>query len=72
MGRLLEKAILVADGCNTSTPSSIPYSSVVTRESARVVFLLTSLNDLEIYACDILNEYRNANLCENIWTEYCS
>ena len=67
--KFTRKARLVADGHTTAPPSSITYSSVVSRESVRIVFLLASLNDLYIFACDIGNAYSNAKFREKIWTE---
>ena len=54
-GKFTRKARLVAGGHTTAPPSSITYSSVVSRESVGIVFLLASLNDLDILACDIGN-----------------
>ena len=59
-GKFTRKAILVADGHTTAPPSSITYSIVVSRDSVRISFLLASLNDLNIFACDLGKEYLNA------------
>ena len=59
-GNFTRKEILVAEGHTTEPPSSITYSSVVSRESVRIVFLLASLNDLDIFAYDTGNAYLNA------------
>ena len=58
-GKFTRKEILVADGHTTAPPPSITYSSVVSRESVRIAFLLASLNGLYIFACDIGNPYLN-------------
>jgi hypothetical protein len=43
------------------------YSSVVSRDSVRIAFLLAALlNNLEIVACDIGNAYLNAPCHEKI------
>ena len=63
------KSRLVADGHTTVPPSLITYSSVVYRESVSIAFLLTSLNDLYIFACPIGNTYLNAKFREKLWTE---
>ena len=60
---------MVANGHTASPPSSITYSSVVSRESVRIAFLLTSLYDLDIFACDIGNAYINTKYREKLWTE---
>ena len=54
-GKFTRKAVLVDYGYKTALPSSIAYSSVVSRDIVRIEFILESLNDLDIYACDIGN-----------------
>ena len=49
-GKFTRKERLVADGNMTAPPSSITYSSVVSRESVMIAFLLESLNNLDILA----------------------
>ena len=44
-GKFTRKARLVADGHTTAPPPSITYSSVVSRESVRISFILSSLNE---------------------------
>jgi Reverse transcriptase (RNA-dependent DNA polymerase) len=61
------KARFVAGGHTTETPASITYSSVVSRESVRIAFLLAAVNDLEIMSCDIGNAYLNAPCREKVW-----
>ena len=58
----------VAGGHTTDTPSSITYSSVVSRDSVRLVFLIAGLNDLDVLAGDnVTNAYLNAKCREKIW-----
>ena len=54
------KARFVAGGHKTEAPKSITYSSVVARDSIRIAFLLTALNDVDILAADICNAYLNS------------
>jgi hypothetical protein len=54
------KARIVVGGHVTDPPSSITYSSVVSREMVRIVFVLAALNDLNILAAHIGNAYLNA------------
>jgi len=68
-GEFTRKARLVAGGHTTETPASSTYSSVVSRESVRVAFLLASLNDLDVFAADVGNAYLNAPCREKIWTK---
>ena len=62
------KARMVAGGHKTSTPSSLTYSSVVSRDSVRIVLTIAALNDLKVLACDIQNAYLTAPCREKIWT----
>jgi hypothetical protein len=64
---LTRKARFVAGGHMTEPPASITYSSVVSRDSVRLAFLLAALNDLDIMACDIGNAYLNAPCRERVW-----
>ena len=68
-GRFTIKEILVSDDHKTAPLSSIIYSSEVSREIVRISFLLASLNDLDIFACDIGNAYLNAKCREKLRTE---
>ena len=67
-GKFTRKARLVGDGHKTDTPSSITYSSVVSRDSVRLGLMLASLNDLNVASCDIGNAYLNADCREKLWT----
>ncbi len=62
------KARFVAGGHKTETPKSITYSSVVSRDSIRIVFLLAALNEVDILAADIGNTYLNADTREKVHT----
>ena len=62
------KARFVAGGHVTDPPECLTYSSVVSRETVRIVFLLAALNDLDICAADISNAYLNADCAERIYT----
>ena len=68
-GEFTINAWFVDDEYTATLPVSIAYPSVVSRESVRIVFILASLNYLEIFACDIGNSYINANYGEKLWTE---
>ena len=63
------KARYVAGGHTTEAPVGICYSSVVSRDSVRIAFLVAALNDLDILATDIGNAYLNAPCREKIWFE---
>ena len=64
---LTRKARFVAGGHLTETPASITYSSVVSRDSVRLAFLIAALNDLDVMACDVGNAYLNAPCREKVW-----
>ena len=68
-GKFTKNSRLVANGHTTAPPSSIIYSSVVSRESVRLKFLPASLNDLDIFSCDIGNAYLDFKCREKTWTE---
>ena len=51
------KARLVGGGNLTDEPSSLTYSSVVSRDSVRIAFTIAALNDLDILAADVGNAY---------------
>ena len=68
MNGLAWKAQLVAGGHTTDMPSSVTYSSVVSRDSVCIAFLVAALNDLDVMSADIGNAYLNAANKEKIWT----
>jgi hypothetical protein len=57
---LTKKARYVAGGYQTDPPKQRTYSSVVSRDSVRITFLVAALNDLEVSTCDISGAYFNA------------
>jgi hypothetical protein len=65
---LTRKARFVAGGHWTDPPTHITYSTVVSRDSVRMAFLIAALNDLEIFAADIGNAYLNAPMKEKVHT----
>ena len=63
------KARFVAEGFRTDPPASVIYSSVVSRESVRIAFLIAALNDLELLGADCEGAYLNAPCREKIFFE---
>ena len=61
------KARLVAGGHKTAPPTELTYSSVVSRESVRIGFLLAAMNDVDIVAADVGNAYLNAETKEKVY-----
>ena len=47
----------VLDGHKTPYPIGSTYIGAVSRESVRIAFTYTALNDLEVFAADIINAY---------------
>lgn len=62
------KARFVAGGHMTDTPTSLTYSSVVSRDSVRILLLIAALNGLDVHSCDIKNAYLTADCREKITT----
>jgi hypothetical protein len=61
------KARFCADGHKTKAPASVTYSSVVSRDSVRIMLLIAALNDLELKAADIQNAFLTAPNREKCW-----
>ena len=64
---LTRKARYVGGGHLTSVSPSMSYSSVVSRDSVRIMFLVAALNDLDVKMCNIGNAYLNAETKERVW-----
>lgn len=54
------KARFCADGHKTGAPASLTYSSVVSRDSVRILLMIAALNNLELRAADIQNAFLTA------------
>lgn len=54
------KARYVADGHKTTAPASMTYSTVVARDSVRILLMIAALNDLDLQAADIQNAFLTA------------
>ena len=65
---LTRKARFVAGGHQTDPPKESIYSSVVTRDSVRIAFMLAALNDLDVLSADVQNAYLNALTNEKVYT----
>ena len=64
---LRRKTRLVAGGLTTDPPSSITYSSVVSRDLVRIALTIAALNDLDVLGCNIQNAYISAPCREKIY-----
>ena len=64
---LTRKARLVAGGHkNKSVPTFTTFSTVASRDSVRLMFLIAALNDLNLLSADIGNAYLNAKCRERV------
>ena len=61
------KARFCADGHKTKTPASVTYSSVVSRDSVRIMLLIAALNGLSLKAADIQNAFLTAPNLEKVY-----
>lgn len=61
-----QKACLVAGGHMTDPPSSLTYSSIVSRDSVQIMFLIAALNDLQLLSADIGNAYLNLQIVKRL------
>ena len=61
------KARYCADGHKTQPPKAMVYSSVVSRDSVRLILLLAALNDLEILSADVQNAFLTAPNKEKVY-----
>ena len=62
------KARFIAGGHMTDPASTITYSSIISRDSIRIAFLLATLNDVDLLPTDIVNAYLNAPTRERVYT----
>ena len=58
------KARFVADGHLVETPDSMTYSTVVYRDSVRILLLAAALNGLEVKGADVQNAFLSADNLE--------
>ena len=61
------KVRYVADGHKVETPASVTYSTVVSRDSVRILLMIAALNDLDVQGCDIQNAFLTAKNLEKHW-----
>jgi hypothetical protein len=64
---LVHKVRFIAGGHRTDPPKELVYSSVISRGSVCLAFLIAALNDLEILSADVQNAYLNAPTKEKIY-----
>ena len=62
-----QKARYVAEGYRTSTPPGVIYSSVLRKDSVRILLMIAALNDIDVLGADVKNEFLNAPCKEKVW-----
>ena len=62
------KARLVVGGHAMKAPATLTYASVVYQETLQIALLLAALNNIDIWAADVLNAYIPAPYREKIGT----
>ena len=55
------KERFVADDHKVSTPPSMSHGAVVSRDSARILLLVTASNDLDVLGCNVQNAFLPAD-----------
>jgi hypothetical protein len=61
------KARFCADGHKTGAPASVTYSTVVARDSVRILLMIAALNDLDVLGADVQNAFLTAPNKEKCW-----
>ena len=51
------KAKLASGGHMTESSTTIPYASVVSRDTVRIALMITAIYDLEVNSANILNTF---------------
>jgi hypothetical protein len=62
-----QKARFCADGHKTGAPASVTYSTVVSRDSVRILLTIAALNDLKVLGADVQNAFLTAPNKEKDW-----
>ena len=65
---LTQKARLVMGGHQMDPPKESVYSSIISKDSVRIILMIAALNDLDILAADVQNAYLNAPMKEKVYT----
>jgi hypothetical protein len=68
IGDLTRKARFVANGNETDPPKDSTFSTVVSRDTVRLFFLMAALHDTDVLSADIQNAYLNAPVKEKLYT----
>ena len=69
MDRKCTRKARFVEGGQKNSPASITYSSVVVRDTVRIAFMISALNELAVISCDIEKAYLNTPCRDKIWCE---
>ena len=61
------KSRYVAGGHTITSPTTLTYTSIVSRETVWIALTMAALNDLEVKASDMQNAYLTAPCSEKVW-----
>ena len=61
------KARYCAVGHKTGAPLSVPYNTVVSRDSVRIFLLIAALHELDVLSADVQNAFLTAPNKEKCW-----
>jgi hypothetical protein len=61
------KARYCADGHKMKTPSSVTYSTVVSKDLVRIILMIAALNGLEVLGADVQNAFLTAPCRAKVW-----
>ena len=61
------KARYCADGHKTGAPASVTFSTVVSRDSVRILLMVAALNELDVLGADVQNAFLTAPNKEKVW-----
>ena len=64
---LMQKAHLIADGHQTDPSKEFTYSTIVSRDSIRIVFTFVALNALGVLSANVQGAYLNAPKKEKVY-----
>lgn len=62
-----QKARYCADGHKIGAPASITYSTVVSRDSVRILLTIAALNELDVLGANVQNAFLTAHNKEKCW-----
>jgi hypothetical protein len=63
------KARYCADGHTTTTPASVTYSTIVSRDSVWIILTIAALNGLEVLGADVQNAFLMTLCKEKVWLQ---